>query len=123
MAMERQWIKLPEAGRRLQVHPQTVKAWAEKGYLVIYQPYPHAHNLISLASVEAILQARRRALARLEHRAPEGTADLGEASKIAGDFGEEVESGNEDDLQPHKHPFGFSLSLTPACAAVASRRA
>lgn len=67
MAEQREWINATEAGQMLQVHRQTVKAWAERGYLVGHQPHPRARHLISLASVERMLEGRRQALARLPH--------------------------------------------------------
>lgn len=96
------WISAPEAGRMLQRHPQTVKAWVERGFLIGYQPYPGAHHLISLASVEMMLDARRRVLAKLEHKATEGTSDSGDQTKIGTNNDQSGESGNAVGDEAHK---------------------
>lgn len=118
----REWISAPEAARMLQVHPQTVKAWAERGHLVSYQTYPGARHSISLASVEAILEARRHALARLKHRTTDGTAAPEDASKIGANFGEEDETGIEGDQQSPKLMTAFWSTLTCQYAHDRERR-
>lgn len=106
-ANKNEWISAPEAGRMLQRHPQTVKAYVERGFLFGYQPYPGAHYLISLASVERMLDARRRVLAKLQHKATEGTSDSGDETKIGVASDASGESGNAVDEELHKHPAVF----------------
>lgn len=102
----------------LQRHPQTVKAWVERGYLVGYQPYPGAHHLISLASVERMLDARRKALARLEHQAAEGTSDPRDETKISANSDDDAQTGNAVDDDLAKHVVAFWSSLTAQYAPV-----
>ncbi len=113
MAKGSDWISATEAGRKLQVHPQTVKAWAAEGYLVGHQPHPRAHHLISLASVERMLEARRQALARLEHVAAEATTASDPRSKFDGNSAREGESGVAGGRGAHKQLAAFWLSVAP----------
>jgi hypothetical protein len=112
MAGQRDWISATEAGRMLQVHPQTVKAWAERGYVVGSQPHPRARHLISLASVERILQTRRQALARLQHVTAEATLESNRGSKIGANSAKEAESGVAVGDEPHKHIAVFRPAVT-----------
>lgn len=118
-AQRSDWISAPEAGRMLQRHPQTVKAWVERGYLVGYQPYPGAHHLISLASVERMLDARQKALARLEHKAAEATSDPRDETKMVANSDEEAETGIAVGDEAHKHIAAFWLGTTVLTAMTA----
>lgn len=107
-----EWISATEAGRLLQVHPQTVKAWAERGYLVAYQLHPHAHHLISLASVERMLADRQRALTRLQHSTADATAPSLDGAKIHANSDEEGESAITVGDQAPKHIGAFWPATT-----------
>ncbi|MGH2535883.1 MAG: helix-turn-helix domain-containing protein [Candidatus Promineifilaceae bacterium] len=59
LAPPRQWLSLSEAARRLNVHPNTLRRWADQGNIPVLLT-PGGHRRFSAASLDHFAQERHR---------------------------------------------------------------